>query len=88
VSGWMSLATGVADNVRDKYKDMPEEKLVRMLEMRSVLASLDQLRTFPFVREREAAGQLRLHGWFYGIASGLLSIYDPKTDDFYDVTDE
>ena len=88
VSGWVSLATGVADKVRDKYKDLPEEKLVRTLEMRSVLASLDQLRTFPFVREREAAGQLRLHGWFYGIASGLLSIYDPKTDEFYDVTDK
>ena len=85
VSGWMSLANGVAEKIRKTHKDVPPEKIVRMMEMRSVISSLEQLRTFPFVRERETSGELRLHGWFYGIASGVLSIYDPATDEFKDV---
>lgn len=88
VSGWMSLAENVAKDVHANHGDMPSEKRLRMLEMRAVVASLDQLRTFPFIREREADGRLRLHGWFYGIATGVLSIYDPETDSFNDVADE
>lgn len=88
VSGWMSLAQDVAKEVREKYAHLDSADLVRMMEMRAVVASLDQLRTFPFVREREADGRLRLHGWFYGIASGVLSIYDPETDRFNEVSDE
>ncbi|MGV8996030.1 MAG: carbonic anhydrase [Parvibaculaceae bacterium] len=87
VSGWMSMAQGVADDVRKTHADLNPADMVRMMEMRAVVASLEQLRTFPFVREREADGRLRLHGWFYGIATGLLSIYDPKTDRFDEVSD-
>ena len=88
VSGWMSLAENVAKDVHSNHSELSLDAKLRMLEMRAVIASLNQLRTFPFVREREADGRLRLHGWFYGIATGVLSIYDPKTDRFNDVPDE
>lgn len=87
ISNWMTLAQGVADDVRQKNPNLKPDDLIRMMEMRAVVASLDQLRTFPFVREREADGRLKLHGWFYGIATGILSIYDPKTDRFLEVPD-
>ncbi len=88
VSNWMSLAQNVAEEVRRTHGHLKPAELVRMMEMRAVVASLEQLRTFPFVREREADGRLRLHGWFYGIATGVLSIYDPKTDRFDEVRDD
>ncbi|MES1990948.1 MAG: carbonic anhydrase [Pseudomonadota bacterium] len=87
VSGWMSMAQGVADKVQKTHAHEDSEKIIREMEMRAVVASLEQLRTFPFIRAREADGRLRLHGWFYGIATGLLSIYDPKTDRFTEVAD-
>tara|TARA_R110000868_G_scaffold877_18_gene6666 strand:- start:3609 stop:4256 length:648 start_codon:yes stop_codon:yes gene_type:complete len=87
VSGWMSMAQGVAEHVHTEHPDLGEAEKVRMMEMRAVVSSLDQLRTFPFVREREAEGRLRLHGWFYGIATGVLSIYDPASDRFNEVQD-
>lgn len=82
VSGWMSMAQGVADEVQRTCAHLEPAQIVREMEKRAVVSSLEQLRTFPFIREREADGRLRLHGWFYGIATGLLSIYDPKTDRF------
>ena len=54
---------------------------------RASLASLDRLRTFPFIAEREDKGELKLHGWFYGIGTGILSVYDPDTGRFVDVTE-
>ncbi len=39
------------------------------------------------IAEPEKAGKLRLHGWFYGIGSGILSIYDPAKGRFDDVVE-
>jgi carbonic anhydrase len=88
ISSWMSLAQGVADDVKKTHAHLDRNQMLRMMEQRAVLKSIEMLRTFPFVREREADGRLRLHGWFYGIASGVLSIYDEKKDRFVDVADK
>ena len=58
------------------------------MEQKAVVQSLEMLWTFPFIAEREQAGRLRLHGWFYGIGSGKLSIYNVETDSFTDVADQ
>jgi carbonic anhydrase len=87
ISGWMSLAHGVADETKKTHTHLDREQTLREMEKRAVVASLERLRTFPFVREREADGRLRLHGWFYGIGSGVLSVYDKTTDRFTDVPD-
>ena len=87
VSGWMSLAQAVADDVRKTHAHVDRETILRQMEQRAVLSSLERLRTFPFIREREADGRVRLHGWFYGIGSGVLSIYDDAQDRFIDVPD-
>ena len=84
---WISLADDVAKHITEKHGDLERSAALRLMEQRAVVASLDRLRTFPFVAEREAKGELKLHGWFYGIGTGLLSIYDPDTDRFTDVTE-
>lgn len=42
-----------------------EEAVVRL--------SLDNLRTFPWIADKEAGGELRLSGLHFGIAAGLLT---------------
>tara|TARA_R110002110_G_scaffold59726_20_gene168766 strand:- start:403 stop:1044 length:642 start_codon:yes stop_codon:yes gene_type:complete len=87
ISDWMTLAQTVADQVYAQHADAEPNKMRRLMEQRAVVASLDALRTFPFIAEREKAGKLRLHGWFYGIGNGILSIYDPARDCFTEVAD-
>jgi carbonic anhydrase len=41
-------------------------------ELAAIRSSLANLRTFPFVREREEEGLLRLHGLHFDLASGQL----------------
>jgi len=53
---------GVSDA---EAETVAEEAVVRL--------SLEHLRTFPWIAEKEAAGELRLSGLHFGIAAGLLT---------------
>ncbi|MDY6922937.1 MAG: carbonic anhydrase [Pseudomonadota bacterium] len=48
----------------DQVEQAAEEAVVRL--------SIDNLRTFPWIAEREAAGELALTGLHFGIADGIL----------------
>jgi carbonic anhydrase len=52
------------------------------LERISIRYSIANLRTFPFVTEREQAGLLSLHGAWFDIALGELWIMEPDSGDF------
>ena len=49
----------------DEQETVAEEAVVRL--------SLENLRTFPWIAEKEAAGELRLSGLHFGIALGILT---------------
>ena len=48
----------------------------------NVLFGLDNLHSYPCVQERLMDGSLRLHGWFFKIATAELFAYDPETRQF------
>ena len=52
----------------------------RALELETVRVSLANLRTFPFIPPREAAGTLRLRGAYFAIADGELHVMDEDGD--------
>ena len=49
---------------------------LRALEHQTVAVSLENLWTFPFVREAVAAERLSLHGLWFDIAEGVLEACD------------
>lgn len=53
------------------------------LELEAVRLSLANLRTFPFITQREAAGELKLHGCHFAIAEGQLFVLDEDEAGFY-----
>jgi len=57
----------------------------RMLEEVSIRKSLANLRTFPFVAEREKNGTLKLLGCHFSIRDGELWLLDEKEDRFHPV---
>ncbi|TNE34017.1 MAG: carbonic anhydrase [Alphaproteobacteria bacterium] len=54
----------------------------RAMELAAVKVSLDNLRTFPCVREKEAKGTLALHGAYFAISDGQLHLLDQETGKF------
>ncbi|MGR3373914.1 carbonic anhydrase [Pseudooceanicola nanhaiensis] len=70
----------------DRIKDLPDhDSQRRALEKEAILVSLENLMTFPFVKEAVAAGTLTLHGLWNDIGSGGIEQYDPDTNAFHPV---
>ena len=52
------------------------------MEREAVKVSLANLRTFPWIAERERAGDLKLHGAHFAISEGRLYVLDEAKGDF------
>ncbi|BDY12513.1 carbonic anhydrase [Hydrogenimonas cancrithermarum] len=57
-------------------------ELLEATEKFSVIFQLQNLLTYPNVRERVAEGRLYLHGWYYRLDSGEVEYYDPDDHTF------
>jgi len=82
VGRWMDILRPKYDLVAD-ISDEGEQ--ARALERQSVLTSLSNLMTFPFVSEAVEDGALSLHGLWTDIGEGGLEYYDPQTKHFVQV---
>ena len=82
VGRWMDILRPKYDGVKD-IEDPIEQ--ARVLEKQSVLVSLENLMSFPFVRSAVDDGLLTLHGLWMDIAAGGLEYFDPGTDNFHPV---
>jgi len=71
VAPWVAQA---APTVRDAIHDCTADQVERAAEEAVVRLSLQNLRTFPWIAEREAAGTLTLTGLHFGIAEGMLRV--------------
>lgn len=48
----------------------------------NVRLQLQNLRSYPYIREAEAQGNLLLHGWVYYIEEGQIRYHNAKTNQF------
>lgn len=90
IGPWLNMAAGVCDRVLAELaveygRDMDADDLpahAALVERRSVLHSLDNLRTYPWIRERIEAGALAVHGWWFDLDDGRLWAIHPRTGAF------
>lgn len=82
VGKWLSIAEPARDYVRRHYAHADHETQVAQAERASILVSLDNLLTFPWVAERVAQQQLALHGWYFDLRDGGLYCFDRQVGSF------
>jgi carbonic anhydrase len=87
IGKWMSLMQPAADKVGARG-DLPMADYLTRLEQANVANSLDNLLTFPRLAKRVERGQLTLHGAYFGVATGRLSVRDPATGVFEPIAAE
>lgn len=80
VAAWMSQIEDRADEISKSHGT--GEKAQRQLEEVAIRQSLENLRTFPFVAEREKNGTLKLVGCHFSIRDGELWMLDETEDRF------
>ena len=87
IGKWVSLVEPAAKKLEEAGDSSDKPDYLTRLEHASIAQSLENLLTFPFVRERVEAGELHLHGAHFGIERGELLIRDPKTGAFESVVE-
>jgi carbonic anhydrase len=81
IAQWISMLSEARDKVAAKEGTSGREA-GRAMEMEAVKVSLANLRTFPCVQEKEAAGSLTLRGAYFAISDGLLHVLDEADGTF------
>jgi carbonic anhydrase len=78
INKWMDIIRETRNQVVAANPTDPQRKL----ELDSIRVSLNNLRSFPFIAEREGRGELKLHGAYFGIADGDLHVLDEESGAF------
>lgn len=73
VASWLHQLDDVKREIQNS--DAPLEERAWLTERLCILQSLENLRTFPQVKEREEKGELRIFGWHYIIETGEVFSY-------------
>jgi carbonic anhydrase len=84
IGKWMRLMAPAAEKVGPRGAQGASEYLAR-LEQANIANSLDNLMTFPRLRKMIERGDVTLHGAYFGVATGDLSVLDKKTGQFVPV---
>jgi carbonic anhydrase len=82
IADWIAVLDEASEQVRAAYPDIDNREAGRAMELAGVKVSLDNLRTFPCIAEREKRGRLTLRGAFFAINEGVLHVLDETTGEF------
>ena len=81
IAHWIDMLREPREAIRARHAELDRQAFLEM-ELEGVKVSLRNLRTFPWVREREEAGRLKLHGAFFAISDGILHLCDEASGRF------
>jgi carbonic anhydrase len=81
IGDWVRMLEETRDQVRSRHSELDRAAFLDM-EQEAVKVSLANLRTFPWIAERERAGTLKLHGAHFSIAEGRLYLLDEAEETF------
>ncbi len=79
VKKWLEIIKDVKESVFDIEDPKLREWEVEQL---NVIKQLDNLMTYPFVKERVENGKLKLMGWYYIIETGEVYNYNKEKNEF------
>ncbi len=86
IGRWMSLFVKPGEIVEQREHESIQQFVTR-IEKAAVLRSIENLMTFPCVNILAGRGKLHLHGAYFGVAEGSLSVLNQDTKEFRRVTD-
>lgn len=82
VGRWMRIAEPARERVLRELAHKTPQQQQRACEQVSLLLSLENLLTYPWLKRRVEAGQLSLHAWYFDIEQGALLAYSPRQHAF------
>ena len=82
LSIWMQVIHRARDIVNHRLPNASPEERRRACEKWGIRISMENLLTFPWVRQAVEQGQLELHGWYFDLKKGELLQWVKSQDEF------
>lgn len=82
---WLLQVEATRRILKETCANLSGEALLTAAIQENVRVQLSHLRTHPLIAVKLRRGAVRLHGWVYSIATGDISIFDEKQEQFVDV---
>lgn len=81
ISSWMKIAEEAKVKVLKEHPNASEQELCHHCEMESIVISMRNVQTFPFVKEAIKNG-VKLYGIYFNLEKGELHSYSTETNSF------
>ena len=82
IGSWVGIAQAAREKVLKELPHKTAEVQNHACEKAAILLSLENLLSFPWVRERVEKETLALHGWYFDLQTGTLSGVSQETGNF------
>lgn len=82
IDHWVEIARPAREIVLRDLSHKTPRMQARACEQASIMISLENLLTFPWLAERVQAETLALHGWYFDMEAGQMLGYHPDTGEF------
>lgn len=79
IAKWLGIAADARRRVLKELPGKPPQVQARACEQASILVSLENLMSYPWIARRVGERRLALHGWYFDMESGeLLQYHDDE----------
>jgi carbonic anhydrase len=85
---WLNIGLEAKQQVFKALDAEPLEEKIRALEQATIINSMANLLSFPWVKERCARQAIEIHGWYFDMASGELLEYNQNQQGFLNIDDD
>jgi carbonic anhydrase len=82
IGAWVSIARAARERVLRELAGESDAVQATACNQWAIALSLENLMSFPWIRERVEVGTLALHGWYFDIDAGELLGYSAEASSF------
>jgi len=82
IAKWLGIAEDARQQVLKGLQGKPKEIQARACEQASIIKSLENLMSYPWISRRVNESKLALHGWYFDMENGELMQYDSDAGEF------
>lgn len=82
---WLSVAAEARDTVKKQLADKSEEEQQAACEHESIIITMRNLLSYPYIKKRLDQNKLNVLGWHFDVESGTISGFNPDTNFFNEI---
>lgn len=83
---WLSVAAEARDAVKKQLANKSEEEQLAACEHESIIVTMRNLLTYPYIKKRLDQNKLNVFGWRFDIETGSISAFNPDTKFFDEIS--